>query len=282
MTAVILTVLCSSSIAIILKLNDTRNGPALVLLSANYFMAACISLLLFYGGEIKTGSPESFFFGIILGSIFVYAFFLFTLSVRVAGTALATVSSRLSVVVPVILAMVIFREIPGMLQILGLFFAIFTIYLFYRSLRNNSTGHIHLKDYLILIMLLIGIGINDFCMKLFQSWRPAAEKPFFLLCIFGSAWIYSSVYIIIKKIPVDRRTVGLGLLLGIPNIFSSYFLIAALTEVEAIVVYPLVNIGIIVVTALAAWIIWREKLNRAGVWALSTGIAAIVLLGISG
>ena len=68
MTAVILTVLCSSSIAIILKLNDTRNGPALVLLSANYFMAACISLLIFYGGEIKTGSPESFFFGIILGN----------------------------------------------------------------------------------------------------------------------------------------------------------------------------------------------------------------------
>ncbi len=281
MTAVILTVLCSSSIAIILKLNDSRNGPALVLLSANYFTAAGISLLLFFGGEIQSISMESFFFGIILGSIFVYAFFLFTRSVRVAGTALATVSSRLSVVVPVILAMVIFREIPGMLQMMGLFFAILTIYLFYRSLRNNSPGHIHLNDYLILVMLLIGIGINDFCMKLFQSWRPAAEKPFFLLCIFASAWIYSLLYIMIKKLPVDRRTVGLGLLLGIPNIFSSYFLIAALTEVEAIVVYPLVNIGIIVVTALAAWVIWREKLNRAGMWALSTGIAAIVLLGIS-
>jgi len=282
MTAIFLTIICSSSIAIILKLNDNRKGPALVLLAANYFVAGMISLFMFLSQEIQAISIESFLFGTLLGSIFVMAFFLFTRSVRVAGTALATVSSRLSVIVPVIFAMIIFREIPGAVQVVGLIFAILTIYFFYRSLRNNPNGQLHLREYMVLILLLVGIGVNDFCMKLFQSWRPANEKPFFLLCIFFAAWIYSTGYVIVKKIPVDRRTINLGLLLGVPNIFSSYFLIAALTEVPAIIVYPLVNIGIILLTALAAWIIWREKLNRAGLRALMTGIAAIVLLGFTG
>ena len=281
MTAVLLTIICSSSIALLLKLNDSRRGPALVLLSANYFSAAVIGLILYILGNTAAVSWETFLFGAVLGSIFVYAFFLFTQAVRVAGTALATVSSRLSVLIPVIMAMILFREIPGLIQTTGLLMAVATIYFFYRSLRNNSTGNVHLKDYLILLMLFIGIGFNDFCMKLFQAWRPAAEKPFFLLCIFTAAWIYSLGYILIKKIPVDRGTLNLGLLLGIPNVFSSYFLIAALQDVEAIVVYPLVNIGIICLTTVSAWAIWKEKLNRAGIWALATGISAIVLLGVT-
>ncbi len=244
-------------------------------------MATIICLILFLFQDVRVVSKESVLFGLLLGSIFVYSFFLFTIAVRVAGTALATVSSRLSVIVPVVLAMVIYREIPGFLQFSGLILAFITIYLFYRSLRNNSDGQLHLTEYLTLILLLTGIGINDFCMKLFQVWRPESEKPVFLLSIFFAAWLYSSGYVVLKKIAVDRKTVLLGLLLGVPNIFSSFFLISALSEVEAIIVYPLVNIGIILTTAVAAWIIWKEKLNRAGLWALTTGIAAIVFLGIT-
>jgi len=280
MTALFLTIICSTSIALILKFNENRKGTAPVLLGANYFTATIISLILFLSNDIKVVSKESLIFGFMLGITFTCSFFLFALAVQVAGTALATVSARLSIIVPVLLAVIIYGELPGAIQLAGIILGLITIYFFYLSLRNNRNRRLHLKQYLILIMLLAGIGINDFCMKIFQAWRPSYEKPFFLLSIFFAAWLYSSGYVFYKKLPIERRTVVLGLILGIPNIFSSFFLLAALDAIEAIIVYPMVNIGIIIATAVAAWIIWREKLNRPAIWALTTGICAVILLGI--
>jgi hypothetical protein len=42
MTDLLLTILCSTSIALILKQNDTRQGHPVLLLSGNYFIAAVI------------------------------------------------------------------------------------------------------------------------------------------------------------------------------------------------------------------------------------------------
>ena len=66
--------------------------------------------------------------------------------------------------------------------------------------------------------------------------------------------------------------------MGVPNNFSTFFLLGALTQLQAIIVYPVTNIGIIVLTTLGAAIIWKERLNIFGKWALIVGIIAIFLL----
>ena len=119
-------------------------------------------------------------------------------------------------------------------------------------------------------------------MKVFKSWKPEQEEPFFVFFIFSSAFVYSSIYIIIKKIKIVKQTAFWGLALGVPNIFSTVFLLGALSLLPAILVYPLINVGIIVFTALLAYIIWKEKLNRWGVLALASGLLAIFFLSLGG
>ena len=46
----------------------------------------------------------------------------------------------------------------------------------------------------------------------------------------------------------------------------------------AILVYLIVNISVILLTAIAAAIFWREALNKAGIAALVAGSSAILLL----
>ncbi len=280
MLSLLLTIACSTSIALLLKYNHTRDGNALVLLAGNYLVATLISAGFWLGDAQATASPEAAGFGALLAVLFVVSFFAFTHAVRIAGTALASVTSRLSVIFPVLLSMLIFAERPGGWQMAGFALALITLLLFYRSLHSGRVEKLPLRDYLFLAVLLVGIGINDFSMKIFQQWRPGSEKPFFLLMIFSGALIYCLAIIRIRRIPLRRDTILLGLLLGIPNIFSSYFLIGALESMEAIIVYPVVNIGIILATAVLAALIWREKLNRAGQLALLTGSLAIVLLGL--
>ncbi len=139
---------------------------------------------------------------------------------------------------------------------------------------------INFKGYVYLLLVLVGIGINDFCMKIFQEWRPSTEKPLFIFTIFGSAFLITLTVILIRKIRPDKSVVRLGMLLGIPNMFSTFFMLAALAQLSAIVVYPVTNIGIILLTSVLAFMIWKENLNRFGQLALLTGVIAIVLMGM--
>jgi drug/metabolite transporter (DMT)-like permease len=214
----------------------------------------------------------------LLAVLFVLAFFAFAKAVSVAGTAMAAVSSRLSVIVPILLSIVFFDEKPSLWQLLGFIFTLITILLFYQSLKVNEKKPGHIRDYVYLLGVLTGIGINDFFMKVFQHWRGETEKPFFLFTIFFFAFLYTFGYVQLKKISIDRNTALLGGVLGIPNIFSSYFLLSALAVLPGIIVYPVTNIGIILLTAVAAALLWKERLNRQGLFALISGILAIILL----
>lgn len=280
MLSLIFTIICSTSIALILKHNETRSGNALVLLAGNYFIAALISMFLWLIQPAISLNIVPIVSGFTLGALFVFSFFSFAKSVAFAGTALATISSRISVVIPTALSILMFREAPGSFQWLGYFLAVLTLLLFYFSLKRSHSGKLNLKAYLYLFVVFAGIGINDFSLKLFNSYRPESEKHLFLFSIFFSAFVYSSALIKIKKISIERAVLLRGAFLGLPNMLSSLFLINALLALPAVFVYPVTNIGIIVLTMIAAYLIWRERLNRFGVLALLAGSAAIALMSL--
>jgi drug/metabolite transporter (DMT)-like permease len=278
MIPLILTIFCSTTITLLLKYNEEKKGQPIVLLMSNYFVASLICLILLVITPNTKYSFITFGFGAALAFIFVFSFFIFTKAVAVAGAALASVSARLSVIIPIILSIIIFSEQPDSNQVVGFLLALITIILFYFSLKIVSLGKLKLLDYSYLFLLLLGIGFNDFCMKIFQHWRSEIEEPFFLFSIFTFAFIYTLTYSFIKQIKVERSTMIRGAILGIPNVFSSYFLLGALAQLPAIIVYPVTNVSIIFLTTLGAAIIWKERLNVFGKFALLFGCVAILFL----
>jgi drug/metabolite transporter (DMT)-like permease len=155
MIALLLTILCSSSIALILKYNDTRAGNPLLLLAGNYFIAALISFGFVLTDKEAKFSDETLIFGTLLALLFVATFFAFAKAVGAAGTALATVSSRLSVIVPLLLSIVIYEEKPTIYQFSGIILAFMTIIFFYFSLRNESSRKLHFIDYFYQALVLM-------------------------------------------------------------------------------------------------------------------------------
>ncbi len=112
MLPLLLTILCSTSIALILKHSDTKQGNPIVLLAGNYLTASVIGLILMLLKD-SSHSFETLIFGALLGFLFVASFFAFAKAVAIAGTALATISSRLSVIIPIIFSIIIFDEQPS-------------------------------------------------------------------------------------------------------------------------------------------------------------------------
>jgi drug/metabolite transporter (DMT)-like permease len=278
----LLTVLCSTSIALILKYSDTKKGEPIVLLAGNYVVATVTALIFLIFNETRIFSFYTLIFGSTLGLLFVLSFFAYAKAISFAGTGLATTSSRLSVIIPILLSIIIFDEQPKVIHVVGFVFTLMTFILFYLSVKGNHKKGEGILKYLFLLAVFVGIGINDFAMKLFKGWRAESEEPYFVLFIFASAFIYSIIYIILKKIKINQHTATWGLVLGIPNVFSTIFLLAALAILPAILVYPFMNVGIIILTTILAFIIWKEKLNRWGIFALVSGSIAILLLSLGG
>jgi drug/metabolite transporter (DMT)-like permease len=278
----LLTILCSTSIALILKYVDTKKGEAIVLLAGNYLVASIVSLFFILFKEDVFFSIHTLLFGIGLGLLFVASFFAFAKAISYAGTGLATTSSRLSVIIPIVFSIIIYNETPSEYQIIGFVFTIVTFVFFYLSISDGHKSGDGFLKYILLLAVLIGIGINDFSMKIFKSWKPEQEEPFFIFFVFSSALVFSLIYIAFKRKKIIKHTAVWGLILGVPNVFSTIFLLGALALLPAILVYPLINVGIIIFTTLLAFIIWREKLNRWGVLAITSGLLAIIFLSIGG
>ncbi|MGB5893568.1 MAG: hypothetical protein WBG58_05265, partial [Ignavibacteriaceae bacterium] len=177
-----MTILCSTSIALILKHSDTKQGEPIVLLAGNYLTASVIGLLLMLLKDTSY-SIETFIFGALLGFLFVASFFAFAKAVAAAGTALATISSRLSVIIPIIFSITFFDEQPSTLKLFGFLFTGITFVFFYFSLLKRNNSSTEKGKYFLLLFVLISIGINDFSMKVFKSTRPETDEPFFVFII---------------------------------------------------------------------------------------------------
>lgn len=280
MIYLILALTCSSSLALILKKGRVINANTVLLINGNYLTASIISLLFVIFNNSFNYSFGSVGFGAVLGILFAGTFVLYSEAINIAGTALATVSARLSVLIPVLFSILLYGESPTLMMILGFILALITLYLFYLSLKNHSSVEGKKSKYIYLFSLLVGIGLVDFSMKIFERTFPVEEKGFFVFSIFFSAFIYTFLYLLIKKIKFDKKTFNLGLILGLPNVLAIHFVLAALGELPAIIVFPIQNIGVIVITAVAAYLLFNEKINLYGKFAIAVGIAAILLLKI--
>lgn len=280
MIFLILAIICSSSLALILKHGNVKNSNTVLLINANYLTASIISLVFIFGEGQFSISLLAFAFASALGFLFASTFFIYSKAVGMAGTALATVSARLSVLIPVLFSILLFGESPNLQMIIGFLLALVTLYLFYLSLKNHNSTSSSSKKYFYLILLLLGIGVVDFSMKVFEYSFNTVEKGTFVFIIFFSAFIYTLLYLMIKKISFENHTFRIGLILGLPNVLAIHFILLALSELPAIIVFPIQNIGVILLTAVMAYLIWKEKINNYGLAALITGVIAIIFLKI--
>jgi multidrug transporter EmrE-like cation transporter len=77
----------------------------------------------------------------------------------------------------------------------------------------------------------------------------------------------------------QRSDLVLGALLGIPNFFSSWFLIRGLQDVPASTAFPLVSASGVVLATVAAVLIWRESPNRLSWIGISLALISVTCLG---
>ena len=76
------------------------------------------------------------------------------------------------------------------------------------------------------------------------------------------------------------KDLAAGILVGIPNYFSSVLLLKALDGIPAFIVYPVFSSGTIVIVTLVSLLLFGEYLNKRQLTGLLMILVSIVLLNL--
>ena len=262
----------------------------------NYLACIGTGLLLFPDpnrfSSVDWGAPPTLF-TLALGTLFIIVFTTIgTTSQRVSVSA-ASLASNMSLIIPVVFGLFIFKNTNKPFtnfNYLGLMLALAALGL--GSIQSGpdnkeekaSTDNKHWLWTLPVSTFLLAGTNNTLINYLTMRYYTPGQTTLFMIIACGGASTIGLV-ILIYKILVHKETVNLasvigGVILGIPNFLSLYFLLKALNEFgnSAAFVFPVYNILTMLVSALAARILFKEQtstLNRIG---LGLAVLAIFLI----
>lgn len=298
-----LAVLCSAAIALIFKYSENTATNRYVITSANYFMACVISfIMIMYQGlfngvtretsfvnEVRQFSVDnqyilspysSIVWGIIIGAISGVFFFLsftyYQKSVKDNGVGISGTIAKLGILIPMIFSILIWREYPTLIQWIGILLSLVSIVVV--NLSKKSIKTFDFKP-TILLLFIFG-GMAEFSNKIYQQYALNEYKDIFLFTIFFVAFLISVTYTANTKGKATVKDVLIGFAVGIPNLFSSYFLIQSLETVTTSVAFPIYSAGSIVLINLGGLLIYKEHIARKNQVAIVMTIVALVLINV--
>ncbi len=267
----------SAMVSIGMRLSEGKIKNNLAMLVMNYGMCTLLSAL-YAGGELLETGPGLLLtagFGVVNGLFYLAGFVLLQVSVRRNGVVLSSTFMKLGLLVPMVLSVFLFGEIPGAVQIIGFVLAVIAILVI--NLEKDSGG----KGFKFgLVLLLLGGGMADAMSKVFEETGKAALSQQFLLYTFAVALILCICLMVYKKQKIGKNELLFGVLIGIPNFFSAKFLLKSLETVDAVIAYPTFSVATILVVTLVGVFAFKEKLGKRQWVALGIILAALVLLNI--
>jgi len=303
----LLAVLCSASVALLLRWSGGRGLDGHVVTTANYAAAVTISLLLLFTGGLPTtpgtaslrsfsdeiggvlrggtfgaegGSVWALVSGIPAGVFYYLGIVMLQASIRECGTALSAGFSKMGVLVPMALSLLLWGEIPGVVQWAGIILALLSILAGSVGFpRGGDRGTVFRP---VLLMLFLSVGMAEFSNKAYQGFAAPGFRSLFLLAVFGTALALSGIRTARSAARISRGALLAGLAVGIPNYFASFFLIAALSGLSAAIVFPAYGALTICLVALSGRLLFGERLTPRERISVALAVCATILVNLGG
>lgn len=283
----LLALLFSTLIMVNFKLHPRFSIKTLQAITINYMTASvCGFLTIGEFPKVSITNESWSLLSVFSGVFLILVFFVFAQSAKKVGIALTSVSSKMSVIIPVLLGFFIFAEPTTMNKITGIIIALPAFYLILKTPKNDQTTL--KRRYLILpILLFFGNGLNDSLLKIAQfnylntsdAHTRYLSYAFLVSLIIGTVILL--IQLLIKKDKLHMPSLLSGILLGLLNWYSTLFFLKGLATMDVSVFIPLFNIGIVILGALTGTIIFREKLSVKNVIGFALAVCSIVLIAIA-
>ena len=284
MIYLLLSISASTLIFIIFKLFNRYDINTLHAIVINYF-TACLFGVWSYKAPIDINAiitSEWIYGALILGFLFISIFNVMALTAQRNGLSVASVASKMSVIIPVIFGIYVYNEGVGFQKIIGIILALVSVYLTSVKPRGNDNVT---KGLWLPLLLFIGSGIIDTSIKYVETtYLPEGGIPIFSATIFAFAFIIGSCIICAKSLKqglkLPLKTLIGGAILGIVNYFSIYYLLKALNfeGLESSTLFTVNNVAIVMLSTLLGLLLFKERISKMNWIGISLAIISIVII----
>lgn len=274
---IVLSSVCSVLIAHLLKFTEFKKLGTTKVLTVNYITAAIVAFVSPVGGaeidfNLANAWPALLLAGVV-GIIFIANFFIYSKSVSKNGVGISVAAMRISLLIPVLLSTIWYMELLSVRQWIGFSTVIVALFLLLpdkrKMIREPKSAA------WLLVLLFLGTGLGDGSLKIFEvDYASYLTKEQFMGSVFISSTFVGLIVILLKgSLHFSKQEIGMGILVGIPNLYSALFLIEALEVMNGAIVYSTVNILTVLGATILGKIRWNDRVTPVQ-WA---GIAATLL-----
>lgn len=289
-----MAVLCSVAVSVLLKMLRQRNIDIRQTIVAGYPVAFLLTWLLLKP-DVSNISALGNAWGTILalGILLPAVFVILGRAIAAVGMVASDAAQRLSLIIPIIAAFLLFGEVLTGTRVFGLVLGFLALgALVYRPQKqvivnditsinnepNNAVNKHALRTPLWLFGVWVGYGVIDILFK--QVAKQGAAFPLTLFVSFGLAGLLLLVYLLITGVRWQGRALAAGLLLGALNMGNIYAYIRAhqILSDSPSMVFTGMNVGVIAVATLIGVGVFKESLNRINVLGLLLAIGCVAVL----
>ncbi len=290
MLYLILAIVFSTGVFVAMRLFERFKLDNHQALMWNYVFAAGTGFLMCKQFDTPAQLVAEPWFGlsILTGFWFIFTYLLMTASTQRSGVTITSLSSKLSAVLPTLAGVVLFSEKLNFVATMGIVLALVALFLVVGGGKRDTmkckfgeANRVSTNRWLP-ILIFFGTGTGDILMKLTEQRNYGDDMSFMIAFIYFIAMLFGILIVAYDLIRGNskwqwKNALG-GIGLGIINFFSTFCVYHAMRCFDNVVLFPVYNIGVVSLTALTGWLLFKEKLTWKNYLGLAIAIIAVILI----
>lgn len=287
MLFLVFAIICSASIPVLFKAFGRWRLDVRLVVPANYLACAACGAL--FSGQLSWPAAQSgglmIALTLVQGVLLAGNLYLLAYASQKVSVALAAFASRVSVAIPTVAAFFLFHDQLTSLKGLGIGLALIALYLVtvpYGAQTQVSRSRV------LLLVVFITFGMHFLFFKYVQHVYLTAETHHvylgqsFLFAFFVSlaSLLFPSAQSVSHETQPRAKSIGWGILLGIVNYIAVYLFMKTLSLPgwQSSAVFPVFSFGVVLLSSVAAAVLFVERLSRVQLIGLAVGLVSVVLL----
>jgi len=284
-----LSIIASTLIFVIFRLFASYNINTLQAIVVNYFVA-CICGVIGYQNSIELSAiPQYnwFYYTLALGALFIIVFNLMAITTQHNGLSVVSVATKMALVIPIAFGLWYYKEPLGTSKAAGIVLALIAVYLV--AVKKDSSIILQKKNLVFPVLVFLGSGLIDTSLNFLQNDFITDKSliPLFSSTIFLTAGVIGIMVLVAQKIKgvlvLEFKNIIAGIVLGIPNYFSIYFLVKALRSdlFDSSGIFTINNVGIVIISTLLGIVFFKEQLSVKNWIGITLAVISIALVSLA-
>ena len=284
-----LSIIASTLIFVIFRLFASYNINTLQAIVVNYFVACSCGVIGYQNSIELSAIPQYnwFYYTLALGALFIIVFNLMAITTQHSGLSVVSVATKMALVIPIAFGLWYYQEPLGPFKAAGIVLALVAVYLV--AVKKDSGIILQKRNLVFPMLVFLGSGLIDTSLNFLQNDFITDKTliPLFSSTIFMTAGVIGIMVLVAQKINgvlvLEFKNIIAGIVLGIPNYFSIYFLVKALRSdlFDSSGIFTINNVGIVIVSTLLGIVFFKEQLSIKNWIGITLAVISIALVSLA-